>query len=549
MDSSVSKPGQSSASFTMSFYTILFSALALFSPLVSAAFGLTSDSSSYILDAGSSNELVVSVNKESCDITSILYRGEQLQYQSKGSHISSGLGSATVTGEVVSSQYAKVTCVTDTLTQYIVVKSGDSALYMATYTTAEPSIGELRFIARLNSESLPLEYPFGAASTTAGGSTVEGSDVFLVDGQTRSKFYSSERFIDDKVHCVYRDASDPIHACIVLPDPAYEASSGGPFHRDINSNNLGDYSSLYFYMNSNHVQTEAFRQGLHGPYALVFSRSGIPSTSEADTSFFADLEITGYASASARGQVSGTASGVDSTFQKVVHWYNDEYQYWTYPSSSGSFTSPAMRPGTYTMVLYQTEFKVAETTVTVTAGSQASKDIASGLASQNSIWQIGEWDGQPTGFRNADNQLRMHPSDTRMSSWGPLTYTVGSSDLTDVPMALWKGVNDPLTIEFTLTAAQAGAATLRIGTTLAFNSGRPRAKINDYSATAPDTPTKIDSRGVTRGAYRGYGEVYDVEVPAGTLVEGANTITITVASGSTVDEYLSPNFVSLTPKI
>lgn len=69
---------------------------------------------------------------------------------------------------------------------------------MATYTTAEPDIGELRFLARLNSKTLPSEYPFGAVSTTGGStSTVEGSDVFVVGGQTRSKFYSSERFIDD----------------------------------------------------------------------------------------------------------------------------------------------------------------------------------------------------------------------------------------------------------------------------------------------------------------------------------------------------------------
>lgn len=73
---------------------------------------------------------------------------------------------------------------------------------MATYTTAEPDIGELRFIARLKSSALPLEYPFGVASTTVGStSTVEGSDVFVVDGQTRSKFYSSDRFIDDLEVC------------------------------------------------------------------------------------------------------------------------------------------------------------------------------------------------------------------------------------------------------------------------------------------------------------------------------------------------------------
>lgn len=93
---------------------------------------------------------------------------------------------------------AKITCTTSTLAHYYVVKSGDSTIYMATYTTAEPDIGELRFIARLNPTTLPSEYPFGVVSTTAGSSSaVEGSDVFIVSGQTRSKFYSSERFIDD----------------------------------------------------------------------------------------------------------------------------------------------------------------------------------------------------------------------------------------------------------------------------------------------------------------------------------------------------------------
>jgi subtilase family serine protease len=57
-------------------------------------------------------------------------------------------------------------------------------------------------------------------------------------------------------------------------------------------------------------------------------------------------------------------------------------------------------------------------------------------------------------------------------------------------------------------------------------------------------PTNIDSRGVTRGAYRGLGEVYDCTIPSGTLVAGTNTVTITVISGSSGDVYLSPNVVS-----
>jgi rhamnogalacturonan endolyase len=415
---------------------------------------------------------------------------------------------------------------------------------MATDTSAEPSIGELRFIARLQSSKLPLEYPFGDVSTTGGSSsTVEGSDVFVVSGQTRSKFYSSERFIDDYTHCVYRD-SDAIHACILLNSYSYEGSSGGPFFRDINSNNVGDATNLYFYMNSGHVQTENWRMGLHGPYGLQFSRSGIPNGKLIDTTWFADLGISSYVAPSGRGTVSGKATGVSSSFQRVLHWYNSDAQYWAYTDSSGGFTSPLMKPGTYTQVLYQGELKVGSASVKVSAGSTTTANIAATTQSRTTLWQIGDWDGKPTGFRNADKQLRMHPSDSRMSSWGPLTYTVGSSSLDSIPMALFKSVNTPLTIKFTLTSSQAsGAATLRVGTTLSFAGARPSTVINSYTPATPAAPTKIDSRGVTRGAYRGFGEVYDFSIPAGTLISGSNTITINVASGSSGDTYLQPNVI------
>ncbi|KAJ0308869.1 hypothetical protein COL5a_011287 [Colletotrichum fioriniae] len=534
----------------MAFNTLLqvfFFTILSFASSALAAFGVTTSGSNFVVDAGSSNTLVFQVSKSSCDINSIKYRGNELQYASKGSHISSGLGTATVEATTITAstgKVIKVTCTTSTLTHYLIVKEGEANIYMATYITAEPDIGELRWISRLNKDTLPSEYPFGVVSTTAGSSsTVEGSDVFVVSGQTRSKFYSSERFIDDKVRCVYGTSPEEIHVCVsVEPKTGFELSSGGPFFRDINTNNAGDSTNLYNYMNSNHAQTEAYRMGLHGPYVQSFSRSGIPKNTDFNYDFFSELSLKGYVAASGRGTVSGTASGITGSFQRVVHWYNANAQYWTYASSTGAFTSPLMKPGTYTMVLYQTEFKVATSSVTVSAGKTTTANIASTLAARTTLWKIGDYDGQPTGFRNADKQLRMHPSDSRMSSWGPLTYTVGTSAVGDFPMAIFTAVNNPVTIKFNLASAP-GAATLRIATTLAFASGRPQAKVNSWTGPAPAAPTKIDSRGVTRGAYRGLGEVYDVSIPAGTLVSGANTITINVISGSSGDTYLSPSVI------
>lgn len=307
------------------------------------------------------------------------------------------------------------------------------------------------------------------------------------------------------------------------------------FFRDIDNQGSAQ-QELYFYMNSGHVQTEPFRMGLHGPYGLVFTTGGTASSS-LDFSFLGSLSITGFVPASGRGFVSGTVSGVGS--DGVVHWKNSAAQYWT--KSTGAFTSPAMKPGTYTMVLYTGEFAAASTSVVVSAGSTTSKSL-SAPAPAAAIFRIGTVDGRPTGFKNAANQATMHPTDSRMSAWSPVTFTAGSSATGDFPMAQVKTINDPTIIRATLTAAQAGAArTLKIYTTLSFAGGRPGVVVNGATLATPAAPTKIDSRGLTRGAYRGFGEVYTFVIQPAQLVVGANTLSISCASGSSGEGFLNPN--------
>jgi hypothetical protein len=87
----------------MLFYVFTWSVLA-FAASVFAAFGYSTSGSNYVIDTGSSNSLVFSVSTKSCDINSIKYSGTELQYQSKGSHISSGLGTATVSITTINSK-------------------------------------------------------------------------------------------------------------------------------------------------------------------------------------------------------------------------------------------------------------------------------------------------------------------------------------------------------------------------------------------------------------------------------------------------------------
>lgn len=148
------------------------------------------------------------------------------------------------------------------------------------------------------------------------------------------------------------------------------------------------------------------------------TRSGIPSASSTDVTFFDSLNLNNYVPISGkRGYVKGTATGVSSSFPIVVHWYNSGYQFWTYASSAGAYTSPPMPAGSYTMKLYQDEFLAATQTVSVSAGATATSNIAATASaltqSRTTIFKLGDYDGQPTGFLNAANQLRMHPSDSR----------------------------------------------------------------------------------------------------------------------------------------
>ncbi len=69
-----------------------------------------------------------------------------------------------------------------------------------------------------------------------------------------------------------------------------------------------------------------------------------------DTTFWEALNPSGLTTFANRGYVRGTASGIPSAFSDkiTVGWANSAAQYWVKASSAGAFTSPKMKPGTYT---------------------------------------------------------------------------------------------------------------------------------------------------------------------------------------------------------
>lgn len=126
---------------------------------------------------------------------------------------------------------------------------------------------------------------------------------------------------------------------------------------------------------------------------------------------------------------------------------------------------------------------------------------------------------------------------------------VGTNADADWPMAQFVDVNNAQRITFNLTAVQAAAAqTLRIGITLGFEGGRNRVTVNagqPYAWTSgiPAASRDLNSRGITRGTYRGDNQVYTYNIPTSALRAGVNTIDLPVVSGSSGSGFLSPNVV------
>ncbi len=467
-------------------------------------------------------------------------RGSQIT--SGFDYLYSGVSAVSVSAAVVNTNYIKVTVQAGDLTHYYMARSGYPHIYMGTYFTTQPNIhGLVRYIYRIPSSLLPN----GPAPSDIRNHTgaIESGDIFaLANGETRSKHYSNMRLKDWS----YIGASGSGVGIWMVRDNN-EGGSGGPFYRSL-LNQCGSDQEITYIVNYGMAQTEAYRTGILNTYTTVFTTGGAPSTS-IDTSWFANMGLSGYLAPAGRGRVTGVAiNGRDPAYAYTVGFANSTAQHWTAAAASnGYFNCTGMRPGSYAMTVYKNELAVDTRTVNVTAGGTTilnSFTIANDPSAIAPIWRIGDWDGTPLEFRNGSSITTMHPQDPRLASWTPGTYVVGASTPTNFPCYQWKGVNGSQTVQFTLTAAQASAnRTVRVGITAAYAGARPKIGVNGWSSSNPSASSQPGTRSLTIGTYRGNNTTYAFTVPAGALVAGTNTLTIIPISGSgAATGYLSAGY-------
>ncbi|MFI5936458.1 rhamnogalacturonan lyase B N-terminal domain-containing protein [Actinoplanes sp. NPDC051494] len=497
---------------------------------------LASAAANVAFDSGTGMSFLV--NGTTGTMTSLKHNGVELAASGAAGQFESGFKAATVSSKTFGNGSVLVTVAETTIgvTQYYYARKNDNTVYMATNIAKTLNPNEARFITRLK-PSLLTTSPT-AAKTGGTTKTVEGEDVFAFsNGQTASKFYSSQRLIAQKPF----GASGNGHGVYIIPG-TQEMASGGPFFRDIEVNDTGSAVNITHYMFSGHQQTEALRTGLHGPYAMALTDGTTPELHSLD---FLSAYIPGLLSNAQRGGVSGTATGSwRGTQTGTVALAGTNGQYWG-TVKSGAFVIGHVRPGTYTATLYAGELAVGTTkSVTVTAGGTATVALSGDLPAAGTLFQLGAFDGTPSGFRNADKIETMHPSDPRMASWTPGTIDV-SAGAAALPMAEFKATNSPLALKFNLTTVPTTGARLRIAITGGFAGGRPAVSIGTFTSPASASPASanLNSRGVTRGTWRGVNATYTFTIPAAALKAGTNTMSISVLSGSSGEGFLSPNFV------
>jgi rhamnogalacturonan endolyase len=516
----------------------------LLSSASAATFGYQDDGSHYVIDTGAS--LVLKVSKSTGDITSLVYKGKEYEgYGGKHSHVESGLGASTVTIKQSGSTIL-VKVVHGAITQWYAARSGQNNVYLWT-NKADASFTATRFLVRLKPGIFPNEGP--DTWIEASDKVIEAGDVWKrADGTTHSKHYSGKRVIDYD-HVGFTTGS----VGLWLVRSNHEKASGGPFYRSLlrHSNDLG--AGLYEILHYNQAQTEPERFGLQGPYVLSFTDGGAPSSSlfhaKLDTSWVDGLGITGWVGASGRGKVAGVGlKGMDAKYAYTVGFANKDAQYWAKAAAgSGAFSCKGMLPGTYTMTVYKGELAVHTGTVKVTAGAATSLHsitIAGDPSSAEAIWRLGDWDGTPGGFKNAELMTYAHPSDGRAAKWTGNVTIGGGSEAAAFPAYMWKDVNDGVLVYFKLTKEQAAAAhTLRVGVTDAFLNGRPRITVNDWVSAVPTAPTQPSTRSLTTGSYRGNNHTFVFNVPKSawkTDTTQYNVLRINIVSGSSGSAHLSP---------
>lgn len=434
---------------------------------------------------------------------------------------------------------------------HYVVRSGVSGVYSYYVTDSVGTIAELRTVYRVDGQIFRNAYigeRSGSLPTLAqiqGATELQDSTYQLADGTIYTKYDWAGYYKNDFVHGVYGNG----YGVWVIP-ASKEYNDGGPLKQDLMvhlESNTGDAVVLNM-LTSSHFGTgsRTLPSGkIFGPW-LVYVNNG--SSSDAVSRSSTERAAWPYSWLSdssyplSRSTVTGnlqvadgrSTSGATVVLAKSgeIYTQGNDYMFWATVDSSGNFSIPKVRPGTYMLYAYATSGDITH---------QYSKNITvSGITTDlgtltwapqnytNKLWQIGKADRKATEFKfgNISRQYGL-PAQVPAN----FTYTIGTTHSSDWYYAQTKigswDINFNLTSTYSknayLTVAMASIAKNPI--TDVFVNGTNIGTL-DYSSINDGTTY----RSVTEsGRY----QLQEISFPASLLIVGTNTVSLKMKSVGT----------------
>ncbi|MBQ7427418.1 MAG: chitobiase/beta-hexosaminidase C-terminal domain-containing protein [Prevotella sp.] len=203
------------------------------------------------------------------------------------------------------------------------------------------------------------------------------------------------------------------------------------------------------------------------------------------------------------------------------------YQFYGETDASGNFSIEKVRPGNYTLYAYalngDASGMLEKTGISVSAGATNLGTIDwSPKKYGRTLWRIGEADHTTSGFSLSDSKRQYGLWNSIPS--GNKTYTVGSSSESEFYYAQVTN-NETWSIKWNSDKAYDTPLYLTIALAGASNGAKIEVKVNNNNAIQ-SIGTTNDNALVRSAVLAGADALYVVEIPAGQVVKGENTINL-----------------------
>jgi rhamnogalacturonan endolyase len=411
-------------------------------------------------------------------------------------------------------------------------------------------------------------YPLTVAPMSlAGVSSVPGvTGQHYDDGPVFSKYDWATFRTEDLVHGLYGSGYGAW-----LLSPSWEFYTGGPEKQELMVHHQNLILNMYHgghYGSAITLASPSSWQKIYGPN-LVYVNTGADDAVIADALAqgaserrqwpYCWMKNAAFPLAAARGTVSGTireahGRSVDGAMvvlaapgQLLTQGY--DYLFWSRADAGGSFTIPAVRPGSYAVHVYATQGEIVDDpdhgeiikTIDVAAGGNDVGTLTwSPPYHANPIFAIGTSDrrsgefrfdpASPPGIDNTAGRTgRMYGPDATHGVWtvppSTLTYTVGTS----TPQNDWyfvQSADGTWTVSFDLPSVPSGGAVLTLGIAGAARNAHLDAAVNGHAVLSQGFG---NDQSLYRSALQaGSFSMLVANVPAADLVAGHNAVTLTL---------------------